>query len=68
MYSCLRRVLISLELSNFWTIHVLHDLISLPLLERETKAFMGIVLVVGLILVVLDLDKVGIDCGRVKRQ
>ena len=47
---------------------MLHDLIGLPLLEAEAQPLVRIVLVVGLVLVVLDLDEVALDGGGVEGQ
>ena len=47
---------------------MLHDLIRLPLLESETQPLVRVVLVVGLVLVVLDLDEVGVDGGGVEGE
>lgn len=60
--------LVSFELFNLWTIHVLHDLISLPLFETEAKTFVRVVFVIGLIFVVFDLDEVGILGRRVEGE
>ena len=57
-----------LEELDLFTVHMLRDLISLPFLEAKTDAFMRVVLVVGLILVVLNLDKVRVDGGGIKRE
>ncbi len=43
-------------------------LICLPLLEAETQALMRIVFVISLILVVLDLNEVGVDGGGVEGE
>jgi len=40
---------------------VLHHGIGLPLLEAEPQPFMRVVLVVGLVFVVFDLDEVVVD-------
>lgn len=60
--------LIGLKLLHLGTVHVLHDLIGLPLLEAEAQPLVRIVLVVGLVLVVLDLDEVALDGGGVEGQ
>lgn len=57
-YRLLSSVLVTLEYLDLVHAHVLSDLISLPLLERETQAFMRIVLVICLILMVLDPHKI----------
>ncbi len=60
----LPRALVGLKLLHLRAIHVLHDLVRLPLLEAEAQAFVAVVLVVGLVFVVLDLDEVGVyGCG-----
>ena len=45
-----------------------HNLISLPLLEREAKTFMRVVFVVGLILVIFQLNEVGVDRRGIEGQ
>ena len=64
----LARPLVRLEQLHLLAVHVLHHLIGLPLLEREPHPFVRVVLVVGLILVELDPDEVGIDGLGVERQ
>lgn len=64
----LRRALIRLKLLHLRAIHVLHDLIRLPLLEAEAEALVRVVLVVGLVFVVLDLDEVAVDGGGVEGE
>ena len=64
----LPRPLIRLELQHLGAIHMLHDLIRLPFLEAEAQTLMRVVLIVGLILVVLDLDEVAVDGGRVEGE
>ena len=64
----LARPLIRLKLLHLRTVHMLHNLICLPLLEGETQTLVRVVLVIRLILVVLDLDEVAVDGGRVERQ
>lgn len=59
---------IGLELLHLLAVHVLHDLIGLPFLETEPHAFVRVVLVVGLIFVVFDLNEVGIDGLWIKGQ
>lgn len=49
-------------------VHFACDFVCLPLLEVESEAFVRIVFIVSLILVILDLDEVGIDGRRVERQ
>lgn len=64
----LTRPLVRLEFRHLGAVHVLHDLIRLPFLEAETQTLMRVVLVVGLILVVFDLDEVAVDGGRVEGE
>ena len=64
----LPRPLIRLEFHHLGAIHMLHDLIRLPLLEAEAQTLMRVVLIVGLILVVFDLDEVAVDGGRVQGE
>lgn len=47
---------------------MLHNLISLPLLEREASAFMGVVFVVSLILVKFQLNEIGVDSRGIEGQ
>jgi hypothetical protein len=56
----LTRRLIRLKHSNLLRIHVLGDLIRLPLLECEPKALMTVILVICLIFMVLDEDEVAV--------
>ena len=64
----LTRPLIRLKLLHLGAVHVLHNLVRLPFLEAETQTLVRVVLIVRLILVVLDLDEVAVDGGRVQRQ
>lgn len=64
----LSRALIRFKLLHLRTVHVLHHLICLPFLKAETQTLVRIVLVVRLIFVVLDLDEVAVNGGRVERQ
>lgn len=64
----LRRALICLKLLHLGAVHVLHDLIGLPLLEAEAETLVRVVLVVGLVFVVLDLDEVAVDGGGVEGE
>ena len=64
----LPRPLVRLEFRHLGAIHVLHDLIGLPLLEAEPQTLMRVVLIVGLILVVFYLDEVAVDGGRVEGE
>ena len=61
-------ILIGLKHFHFLTIHKLHHLISLPLLETEPQPLMTVIFIVGLILVVLDLDKVAVYRSGVKGE
>ena len=47
---------------------MLHDLIGLPFLETEANPFVRVVLVVGLIFVVFDLDEVRVDGGGIEGE
>ena len=60
------RSLISLKLLHLGAVHVLHDLVCLPFLNTETETLVRVVLVIRLIFVVLDLDKVAVDGGWVE--
>ena len=64
----LPRPLVRLKLLHLGAIHVLHDLIRLPLLEAEPQPLVRVVLVVGLVLVVLDLDEVAVDGSGVEGE
>ena len=64
----LPRALISFKRRHLRTIHILHDLIGLPLLEAEAQPLMGVVFVVGLVLVVFHLDEVGVYGGGVEGE
>lgn len=64
----LGRSLVRLKLRDLGAIHVLHHLIGLPLLEAEAQPLVRVVLVVGLVLVVLDADEVGVLRLRVERE
>ena len=64
----LASALVHLKLLHLRAIHELHNLIRLPFLEAEAQTFMRVILVVGLILVVLDLDEVAVNGGRVERE
>lgn len=61
-------MLINLKHLHFLATHILGDVVCLPLLELKTDALMGVILVVGLILVILDLDKVRIDRVWIQRK
>ena len=60
------RSLISLKLLHLGAVHLLHNLVCLPLLKTETETLMRVVLVIRLIFVVLDLDEVAVDGGWVE--
>jgi len=62
----LGRTLVCLKSLDLRAIHKLHDLIRLPFLEAESQTLMRIVLIVGLIFMVLDLDEVTIDGSGVE--
>lgn len=57
----LSSILVCFESSNLLRIHMLCDLICLPLLERKPEPFVAVILVVGLIFVVLDTNEVTVD-------
>ena len=59
---------VRLELCDLGTVHVFHDIVRLPFLERETQSFVGVIFVIGLVLVILDADEVRIDRLRIQRQ
>jgi len=61
-------VLVFIKVLHLFAVHVLHDVVCLPFLEAETNALMTIVLVVGLVLVVLDLNEIRIDRVRIERE
>lgn len=60
--------LISLESLHLFSIHMLSHLVSLPLLEAKPNPLVRVILIICLVFVVLDLDKVRIDSVRVKRE
>jgi len=60
--------LVLLKVLDLIAVHVLDNIVGLPLLEAETKALVRVVLVVGLILVVLDLDEVRVNGVWVERE
>lgn len=64
----LRSSRIVLEVLDLLTVHILGDIIRLPLLEIEAQALVAVVLVVGLIFMILDLDEVAVDCVWVERE
>lgn len=47
---------------------MLHNIIGLPLLKTEPETLVGIIFIVGLVLVVLDLDEVGVFGGGIKGE
>lgn len=61
----LRRALVRLELLDLRTIHMLHHLVRLPLLEAEPQPLVRIILVVRLIFMILDLDEIRVLRPRV---
>ena len=60
------RSLISLKFLHLGAVHVLHNLVCLPLLKAETETFVRVVLVIRLIFVILDLDEITVDGGWVE--
>lgn len=60
--------LISLESLHLFSIHMLSHLVSLPLLEAKPNPLVRVILIICLVFVVLDLDKIRIDGVRVKRE
>lgn len=60
--------LVGFESLDLRAVHMLHDLVGLPLLEAEAKTLMRVVLVVRLILVVLDLDEIAVDGSGVEGE
>lgn len=60
--------LISLESLHLFSIHMLSHLVSLPLLEAKPNPLVRVILIICLVFVVLDLDKIRIDSVRVKRE
>ena len=66
--SLLGRPLIRFELLHFWTIHMLHDLIRLPLLKAESQPFVGIIFIISLIFVIFYPNEVGVCGGGLERE
>ena len=64
----LGRPLIRFELLHLWTIHMLHNLIRLPLLKTKSQPFVGIVFIIGLIFVIFYANEVGVCGGRLERE
>lgn len=64
----LPRPLILLKRLHLRAIHMLHDLIGLPLLETKPEPLVAVVFVVGLVFVVFDADEVGVFGGRVEGE
>jgi hypothetical protein len=64
----LSRILILNKRLNFLRIHMLHHLISSPLLNAKTHTFMTIILIIRLILMILHLDELAIHRPRIKTQ
>ncbi len=60
--------LIRLKLLHLRTIHMLHNLIRLPLLKTESQSFVGIVFIIGLVFVVFYLNEVGVYRGGVEGE
>lgn len=59
---------VRLEDLDLVTVHELDYVISLVFLETHAQSLMAVVFVVGLVFVVLDLDKVGVFGGRVEGE
>jgi len=57
----LSSALVLLKVLDLVAVHVLDNVVGLPLLEAETSTLVRVVLVVGLVLVVLDLDEVRVN-------
>ena len=66
--SLLSRTLIRLELLHLRTIHMLHNLVRLPLLKTESQPFVGIIFIVSLIFVVFYPNEVGVCGGGLERE
>ena len=66
--SILASTFVLLEVLHLFRIHILHNLISLPLLEREASAFVRVVFVISLILVILQLNEIGVDSRGIEGQ
>ena len=47
---------------------MLHNLVGLPLFEREANTFMRVVFVVGLILVIFQLNEIRVDSRGIEGQ
>jgi hypothetical protein len=62
----LARALVRDKQLDLFRVHVLGHLVSLPFLEGEAEALMAVVLVIGLVFVVFDLDEVRVDGGWVE--
>ena len=60
--------LICLEQLHLLAIHVLHNVIRLPLLESKPKSLMRVILVIRLVLVILDLYEVAVYGRGIQRQ
>ena len=57
----LSSALVLLKVLDLVAVHVLDNVVGLPLLEAETSTLVRVVLVIGLVLVVLDLDEVRVN-------
>ena len=55
------RVSISLENIHLFAIHVLGNIVCLPLLKAEPHAFVAVVFVICLVFVIFDLDEIRIN-------
>ena len=67
VYTLLGSGLVLLKVLDLVAVHILDNVVCLPLLEAESQASVRVVLVVGLVFVVLDLDKVRVDSRGVER-
>lgn len=59
---------IVLEICNVFAVHHAGNLVSLPLLECKAWSAVRVVLLIRLVLMVLDLDKVGVGRRRIQRE
>lgn len=64
----LRRMFVLLKLLHLRHVQHFRDIVRLPFLEWKSKTFMRVVLLICLILVVFDLDKVRVDRRRVEGE
>ena len=64
----LARALVLFKHGHLGAIHIFDDVIGLPLLEAEADALVRVVLIVGLVFVVLDLDELSVGGSGVERE